>query len=207
MIESRLTQTEADVRHLTTAFEEHTHVVGQQFQGVTEQFKNLNTRMDEKFDQLSKRGQITWPVIFACIMTLVAVAGVAGAIHMLSLNPIIGSTNQNREDQHRHEEKDGHSTMLVAAARDDERLKALKADHEETKSRMQQAITELDTKLQLEMRQVNALTEAKLAQLDTMLQREMRLLAGLPPTQENDALLQAIKALREEIKNGSKGPP
>lgn len=100
-LNTRLASVEADVRHLSKAQEELSHQ-------LTAGFEILTT----KIESLGNKGQITWPLIFTCIGTLVAVFGIGGVIHTITLTPIhVEISNLHKEiDSHMSEE--GHIATL-----------------------------------------------------------------------------------------------
>ena len=130
-------------------------------------------QLSDKIDQSVERNRITWPLIFACITTIVSVLGVVGVIGRMAITPVTEHLVQLRADSKsdRHEfldhiQEQGHTGMQI-------RVKALESTVDSLADKGEERFRFLDESLQREMRLLDDAVEASIKGLDVALQREM----------------------------------
>lgn len=94
-LDTRVTRVESDLHNLAESVDDIRDT-------MDTRFTNLDRRLDQglaevfhKIDRVGEKNQITWPLIFTAVTTLVAIAGVGGVIHSMSLKPLAEATKAN----------------------------------------------------------------------------------------------------------------
>lgn len=173
-------QNEADrLAHLEMGHAKMQAVVanlGEDIHSLRSAVEDSNKQLFAKIDALSHKGQITPNILFGFITMAIAVLGVAGTLHMMSLKPIENATEFNRvkilelkEDVKKHLEAPGHMDALIFVAEQKEANKRFDASIVS----LEKAVDQIDTSLQREIRLIDATTNVRLDALDNRLQREM----------------------------------
>lgn len=144
--EQRLSHLEANVNNLSITVGKHT-------EAVENQFRALNSRLDQN----AERGRITWPLVFAAIGAIVGLLGIVATVGTLALTPLKFGVVENYKAVTNHKETDGHPALSQQVSNN---TKAIK-DQDET--------------LQKEMTILHQEQDAKLNALETNIKSEVGL--------------------------------
>lgn len=159
--------------------------------GALDRITNSVEGLLAKFEEASRRGQITWPLIFAFVTTMVAVLSVGGIVVNQRITPIERVALENSV---------ALREQLAESVRHEERIAFLRERGVERGEEVARRLNELDTTIQREMRLLDETGAARVDGMDTVLQREMQLNLKAVEAQLNDLRrdLDEVRALTRD---------